>query len=121
MDIPEDKERIKSIVSRYKDLKGGLIEALHAVQREFRNYFAEPVLREVAVQLGLPLAKVYGVATFYTLFSTKPRGVHIIRMCESAPCYIKGAKEVLEAVKKEQIKILKDNDVIDLMPPPAGG
>ena len=49
----------------------------------------------------MPLSKVYGVATFYTLFSTKPKGKHIIRICENAPCHVLGATAVIEAFEEE--------------------
>ena len=97
----KDREQIKEIVSRYSDIKGGIIEILHAVEREYKNYFPEEVLREIADLTGLPLSNIYSVATFYSLFSVKPRNSVIIRMCESPPCHVEGANEVLEAVQKK--------------------
>ena len=72
---------------------------LHAVQKE-TGYLCDEVLTQVADKLNLPLSKVYGVATFYSLFTVKPKGKHIIRVCESAPCHIVGAQEVYRALEE---------------------
>lgn len=86
------------IIMPYKDKKGGLIEAFHALQREF-NFIPEEALREAAHIFKVPEAKAYGVATFYSHFSVKKRGKYVIRMCESAPCHVAGADEVLNALE----------------------
>lgn len=86
------------IIMPYKDREGGLIEALHALNREF-NYIPEEALKEAARIFKIPESKAYGVATFYAHFSVKKRGTYIIRMCESAPCHVAGADRVLKALE----------------------
>jgi bidirectional [NiFe] hydrogenase diaphorase subunit len=74
-----------------------LIETLHSVQDVF-GYLDDPAMKYVAESLNLPLSKVYGVATFYHLFTLKPKGKHTCVVCTGTACYIKGAGELLEAI-----------------------
>ncbi len=77
-----------------------MLEVLKKVQLK-TGYLSEEAITEVAKQTGEPVSKIYGVASFYTLFNVKPKGEYIIRLCESAPCYIKGAEDILDALKEE--------------------
>ncbi len=90
----------KEIVSRYKDVPGGIIESYHALQREF-NYIPEEAVVTAAEIFDISKARAYGVATFYSYFQVGKRGKYIIRICESAPCHIAGADEVISALEKE--------------------
>ncbi len=77
-----------------------LLEILRELQKD-ANYLTEQNLKDVAHELNLPFSHVYGVASFYSLYSTKPRGQNIIRLCENAPCHIDGAQKVLAALEQE--------------------
>lgn len=88
----------KDLIADYKDKKGGIIEAFHAIQSEY-NYIPNEALVEAAHVFGVSEAQAYGVATFYSYFSVERRGKYIIRMCESAPCHVAGADQVLDALK----------------------
>lgn len=88
----------RDIILAYKDLPGGLIEAYHALQREF-NYIPEEAIEVAADIFDMPKAKAYGVATFYSYLKVGPRGKYVIRICESAPCHIAGADEVVSALE----------------------
>jgi len=90
----------RDIIARYQDKPGGIIEAYHALQREF-NYIPREAVKEVARVFRLSEAQAYGVATFYSYLSVEPRGKYIIRMCESAPCHIAGADEIIKAFERE--------------------
>lgn len=90
----------KNIIAEFADVPGGMIEAFHAIQDEF-SYLPEEAVIEAAKVFGVPAADAYGVATFYSYFSVKPRGKNIIRICESAPCHIAGADEVVAALERE--------------------
>ncbi|MBN1351422.1 NADH-quinone oxidoreductase subunit NuoE [candidate division KSB1 bacterium] len=94
-----DLSKVNVIVKKYSDMKTPLIPILKDVQTEYQ-YLGEEVLTEVAKCTNIPLSEIYGVATFYTLFTTRQKGQHIIRFCDNAPCYVKGAEDVLEAIKK---------------------
>ncbi len=90
----------KDIIAGYSNKPGGVIEAYHALQKEF-NYIPKGAIEEAARVFGLSEAQAYGVATFYSYLSTEPRGKYIIRMCESAPCHIAGADKVIKAFEKQ--------------------
>ena len=75
-----------------------LIETLHKVQDAF-GYLDEVSMEFVARSLGLPLSKVYGVATFYHLFTLKPKGRHTCVVCTGTACYIKGAGDLVDRIR----------------------
>ncbi len=88
----------KDIIASVKDTRGGIIEAFHALQKEY-NYIPAEAFREAARVFKLSEAEAYGVGTFYSYLSFEKRGKYIIRMCESAPCHVAGADEVLKALE----------------------
>lgn len=90
----------KDIIGKYQQVSGGIIEAYHAIQREY-SYIPEEAVVAAAEAFKLPVAKAYGVATFYSYFKVGKRGKNVIRICESAPCHIAGAAEVVAALEKE--------------------
>lgn len=90
----------KDIIANCKDTKGGIIEAFHALQDEF-NCISHEALQEAAQVFGIAESEAYGVATFYSYLSVEPRGKYIIRMCESAPCHVAGADELLKAIENQ--------------------
>jgi NADH-quinone oxidoreductase E subunit len=94
-------ETIKEIVQTYKDVRGGLIPALHALQAAYGNHLPEGALTELATGLNIPLCRIYGAVTFYTMFSTTPRGKNIIRVCESPPCHLMGAQNIIGVLEDE--------------------
>jgi len=93
------QQRVAEIVSRYGARQECLLQILHDVQAD-NNSLSEAELLQVARLMDIPLSRVYGVATFYSMFSVRPRGKYIIRICESAPCHIVGAREVIEAFEQ---------------------
>jgi len=88
------------IVAKHRNKPGGLIEAYHALQKEY-NYIPREAITQAAKIFGISEAQAYGVATFYSYLSVERRGKYIIRICESAPCHIAGADEVVRAFEKE--------------------
>ncbi|NJO93716.1 MAG: bidirectional hydrogenase complex protein HoxE [Hydrococcus sp. RM1_1_31] len=77
-----------------------LIEILHKAQESF-GYLEPEVLEYIARGLKLPLSRVYGVATFYHLFSLKPSGAHNCVVCMGTACYVKGSDRILTALEKQ--------------------
>jgi bidirectional [NiFe] hydrogenase diaphorase subunit len=101
-DPPSDDKRWKlvDVTMRRNGYTGhALIETLHTVQSSF-GYIDDVAMRFVGQSLGLPLSKVYGVATFYHLFSLKPQGRHACVVCTGTACYIKGAGDLLDGIKQ---------------------
>lgn len=94
------RAKVEAIIAANQGKPGALLPILRGIQREF-GYLAEADLLAVAQALGLPMSKVYGTATFYSLFALKPKGKYVIRICESAPCHVEGFPEILEAIKAE--------------------
>lgn len=90
----------KQIISNYKDVPGGIIEAYHAIQKEY-SYIPEEAVAAAAEAFDMPKAKAYGVATFYSYLKVGKRGKNVIRICESAPCHVAGADKVVAALEKE--------------------
>jgi bidirectional [NiFe] hydrogenase diaphorase subunit len=98
---PSDDKRwrvVDATMRRHGYVPSALIEALHAVQESF-GCLDEPALRYVAASLGVPLSRVYGVATFYHYFSLKPQGAHTCVVCTGTACYIKDSPALLRAVQ----------------------
>ena len=81
-------------------LPDSLIQVLHQAQELF-GYLPDEVQRFVARGLKLPISKVYGVVTFYSFFTTVPKGKHTIMVCLGTACYVKGAERILQRLKKE--------------------
>jgi bidirectional [NiFe] hydrogenase diaphorase subunit len=76
-----------------------LLEILHAAQELF-GFLSDDVLIYVGRQLKLPLSRVYGVATFYNLFTLKPKGAHTCTVCMGTACYVKGAGDILAGLEQ---------------------
>ncbi len=95
------EEAILKIVDTYKDVRGGVIPALHALQELYGSHLPEEAVRKLAEGLRIPVNQVFGVATFYTMFSVRPRGENIIRVCESPPCHLIGAQGIIEILEDE--------------------
>lgn len=99
--IPADLvARIDEIVARHNAEPSSLITILHEVQ-EAVGYLPEAVLERVAERMGVSLADVHGVVSFYALFSMKPKGRHRISACKGTACYVRGAPRVLERFEQE--------------------
>lgn len=90
--------QVADVVTRVGGERADLLEVLRQLQSG-TNYLSEDVLVDVAVAMDIPLSHVYGVASFYSLYSTEPKGKYIIRICENAPCHIDGAEDVIDAFK----------------------
>ena len=97
----EQVAAIQDTVSRFGAVKGGLLPALHEVQRLCGNWLPMEALQLVSQGMDIPYPYLYGVLSFYTMYSTQPRGKYIIRMCESPPCHIWGAENLVGVLKAE--------------------
>ena len=75
-----------------------LLEILHEAQELF-GFLSEDVLTYVGRSLKLPLSRVYGVATFYNLFTLTPKGKHTCTVCNGTACFVKGAGEILKGLE----------------------
>lgn len=87
-------------ILRYNHEPTALIQVLHAAQHLF-GFLSADVLRYVAAALKLPLSQVYGVVTFYHLFTMVPRGKHQILVCTGTSCHVRGSKTILERLEQQ--------------------
>ena len=98
--LEAQNKELDGILAQYKGQKDALITVLHKAQELF-GYLPQAVQIRVAEALDVPLSEVYGVVTFYALFSTKPKGKYKISACKGTACYVRGSERVLERIEKE--------------------
>ena len=91
---------IDDIIERYRNTRGALIPVLQSAQN-LLGHLPKELLVHISAKLDIPYSEVAGVVTFYSFFTTVPRGKHTIRVCLGTACYVRGGKEVLEAIHKE--------------------
>jgi NADH-quinone oxidoreductase subunit E len=109
LDYPiQDSDRVSVEVSRHVDKwrgqEGNLIMILHEIENE-HGYVPREVSMELALELGIPLARIYEVITFYNYFKLVPPGKHNVAVCNGTACYLKGAPQLLaELERKLQVK-----------------
>ena len=106
--------RVCEILDRHERRPARLIPFLQEVQEEYR-YLPEEVLTFVATTLGLPPARVFGVATFYSHFTLKPKGKYVVRLCDGTACHVKGSTGILEALYERLGLSEKRNTTPDMM------
>jgi bidirectional [NiFe] hydrogenase diaphorase subunit len=90
---------LDNVLRKRNNSQDAVIEVLHHAQSSF-GYLDDEVLTYVARAVKLPLSRVYGVATFYHLFSLKPQGEHNCVVCLGTACYVKGGDKILSALEK---------------------
>lgn len=96
----EQVAKLDAIIAKHQGKPGGLIPVLEEAQIAL-EYLPVSVQKRVAKGLKLPFSRVYGVVTFYSFFTMKPRGRHTIRVCLGTACYVRGGKALADAIKKE--------------------
>jgi NADH-quinone oxidoreductase subunit E len=93
-------EKVGQVLEKYQRDKSALIDILHDTQSEI-GYLPKEALEEIGAGLGVPLSRVYSVATFFKAFSLTPRGRHLINVCLGTACHVRGSDKVLEQMEKE--------------------
>ncbi|HON59838.1 MAG TPA: NADH-quinone oxidoreductase subunit NuoE [Smithella sp.] len=96
----EQVEQLNKIINKYKGKPGSLIPVLEEAQ-VCLDYLPMSVQKKIARELNLPVSRVYGVVTFYSFFTMKPRGKHTVRVCLGTACYVRGGKAIAETLEKE--------------------
>ena len=90
----------RKIVAPWKGKKGSVIPILQGVQHEF-GYLPEAAMVAVSSETKVPLAELYGVATFYAQFHLSPRGEHIVRVCRGTACHVRGSLGIFEKIQRD--------------------
>ena len=96
----EKYDELKRFIDALPTKQGELIRVLHRAQGIF-GYLPREVQVVVAKELGVPVSKVYGVVSFYSYFTMKPKGKYEISVCMGTACYVRGAENVLEELRKK--------------------
>jgi len=94
-----DVDQLKKICQSFNNDSGELINVLHNAQQTF-GYLPAEVQEIISEELNVPVAKVYGVVTFYSFFTMLPKGQHPISVCTGTACYVRGAEKVLDEFKR---------------------
>ena len=97
----EKLDKVQEIIARYPEgkQKSALIPLLHLAQDEFGGWLDVPVMDYVASLLSIKPIEVYEVATFYSMFNTKPVGKYLLEVCRTGPCMLSGSDDIIEYIK----------------------
>jgi NADP-reducing hydrogenase subunit HndA len=98
--VDEKERELQEIIEKYKDTRGALIPVLHEAQ-ELYGYLPLSVQRKISEGLNVPLSEIYGVVTFYTQFSLKPKGEYKVSVCLGTACYVKGSRLILDKLQEK--------------------
>ena len=100
---PHTREHIDHWLGKFPPdrKRSAVISALHAAQHENHGYLTTDLMDAVAAYLGLPNIQVYEVASFYSMFETKPCGRHHLSVCTNISCMLRGSQEIVDHVEKK--------------------
>lgn len=98
--VEEKFHELEEFINELPTKEGALIEVLHRAQHIF-GYLPEEVQAFVAEKLNVPTSKVYGVVSFYSYFTTEPRGEFVVNICMGTACFVRGAANVLAEIEKQ--------------------
>jgi NADH:ubiquinone oxidoreductase subunit E len=92
-------QRLGLIIDEMKGKKDNLVQVLHIAQEIF-GYLPKELQEFISKKMDMPLSTVFGVITFYSYFSTKPKGKNVIKICLGTACYVKGAQKLVDRVSE---------------------
>lgn len=95
-----DKIKLEKILEVFVEQKGNIISLLQQVQEQY-GFLPENILNYLSEELKIPIAKIYGIATFYSQFSFTEKGKYIITCCDGTGCHVKGAPLLLEFLEHQ--------------------
>ncbi|MBQ6637298.1 MAG: NAD(P)H-dependent oxidoreductase subunit E [Lachnospiraceae bacterium] len=104
---PEQEAELRKVIAENKDEKGALMPIMQKAQ-DIYGYLPIEVQTIIADEMGIPLEKVYGVATFYAQFALNPKGEYQISVCLGTACYVKGSGDIY--AKLEEILGIKGGE-----------
>lgn len=104
--MEQDFGKLDAIISAYQGKKGVLIPLLQEAQA-LAGYLSRPVLKYISDKMEVPVAEIYGVVTFYSMFRLAPQGRHIIRVCKGTACHVSDADSVKESLL-DQLRLAPD-------------
>lgn len=93
-------QKVRTICTKHNNDSGELITILHQCQ-DILGYLPREIQEEIAKQLNIPVARVYGVVTFYSYFTMEPKGKYPISVCMGTACYVRGSERILEEFQRQ--------------------
>ena len=93
------RQEVQEIIKAYKPEKDNLIQILNEVQEKY-GYIPKIAQMEISKYLGVPMAEIYGVITFYDRFKLEPKGKYNISVCLGTACFVKGSQAILDRLKE---------------------
>jgi NADH:ubiquinone oxidoreductase subunit E len=99
LNVPEQKAIIDQILQTYQDVPGGLMVILNEIQSQI-GFISQPIQEYVALGLNVAVSTIYGVVTFYSFFTTEPRGEHTMKFCMGTACYVGGTPQLIQKVEQ---------------------
>ncbi|SHH16618.1 NADH-quinone oxidoreductase subunit NuoE [Tepidibacter thalassicus] len=96
----ENFEKLDQVIDKYKGKPGALMPVLTEAQKIFGCVSIE-IQKKISEELNIPLAEIYGVATFYSQFSLQPKGEYVIGVCLGTACYVKGAQDLIDKISEK--------------------
>lgn len=103
----EQEEKLREVIAKHKGEKGSLMPIMQEAQ-DIYGYLPYRVQKIISDETGIPIEKIYGIATFYAQFSLSPKGNYQVSVCLGTACYVKGSGEILEKV--EEVLGIKDGE-----------
>ena len=95
-----DTKKLNIILDKYQRESSSILAILQDIQDE-ENYLPKETVKQVAQELGVPLARIYALSTFFSSFSLEPRGKHICTVCMGTACHVRGAPRLVEHIERE--------------------
>jgi NADH:ubiquinone oxidoreductase subunit E len=95
-----DYRALGKLMDGYSNDPENLIMILQGVQRKY-NFLPEPALKYISAKLAIPLSRIYGIATFYAMFSLEPKGENIVSICLGTACHVRGAMRVKDQLEAD--------------------
>ena len=99
-EIEKMTPELKAFIEEWKSKPGNLIMVLHQVQQTY-GYIPRNIAIEISEMLGVPLAKIYGVVTFYNFFKLQKAGKYIIQVCLGTACYLRGGDDIIKEFERK--------------------
>jgi len=97
---PELLKKVKDLWKRYPEKQAALLPAMHLIQQERGGWFSPETIQDTAELFGVPDVHVQGIVGFYDMFHSAPVGRHIVRLCKTLSCKLRGSDELRAHIKK---------------------
>lgn len=96
---PEQEKQLRELIAAHKGQQGALMPVLQGAQ-EIYGYLPEEVQKIIAIEMDVSMAEVFGVASFYSMFTLNPKGKIAVAVCLGTACYVKGAGDIINKVSE---------------------